>query len=186
MVDYRINPWNRVRCSRDSPREVWTGFWLTVKNQHKPVILVRHAVYCLRYWVQTGLQNRSCRVRLLDKALMRSVHAPTPCLKCGQLAVNMGRCQDHQLPAWQGSTRRSRLPSDWNTRRLIVLKRDKGICYVCGGPNADAVDHLIAGDDHSLGNLKAIHDHVEPHCHREKSTREGIEAKAGNKIKPRH
>jgi len=117
---------------------------------------------------------------------MRSVHAPTPCLKCNKLATNKGRCPDHQLPAWQGSTRRARYPSDWNTRRLIVLKRDKGICYICQGPNADAVDHLIAGDDHSLNNLKAIHDHVPPHCHRQKSTQEGIAAKAANKIKPRH
>lgn len=84
-----------------------------------------------------------------------------------------------------GSTRASRLPKDWRTRKLIVLKRDKFICYVCGGEGADAVDHVIAGDDHNLTNLKAIHDHVAPHCHRYKSSQEGNDAKAANKTKRR-
>ena len=113
--------------------------------------------------------------------------APTPCLEpgCRGYVSKMGRCQDHQRP-WQNSTRKARLPRDWNTRRLVVLKRDKGICYVCNEPGADAVDHVIAGDDHSLTNLKAIHDHVEPHCHRAKSSREGNEAQSSMRIKRRH
>jgi 5-methylcytosine-specific restriction protein A len=65
------------------------------------------------------------------------------------------------------------------------MKRDKGICYLCGGENADTVDHIKAGDDHSLTNLAAVHDRVYPHCHRAKSSKEGHEAKQGNKIKPR-
>ena len=113
--------------------------------------------------------------------------APTPCLepKCPEHAVNQGRCQAHQRPAWQGSTRASRLPKDWQTRRLIVIKRDKGICYLCNEAGADTVDHVIAGDDHTLGNLKAVHDKAPPHCHRFKSSQEGHEAQRGNKVKPR-
>lgn len=117
-----------------------------------------------------------------------NVYAPTPCLEagCQEHATRQGRCNTHQRPAWYGSTRKSRLPSDWSTRRLVVLKRDKGICHLCGEPGADTVDHVIAGDDHSLGNLKAVHDKVPPHCHRFKSSAEGHQAQRDNQIKRRH
>lgn len=113
--------------------------------------------------------------------------APTPCSQtlCGDLAIKEGRCANHQRPRWQGSTRKQRLPQDWNTRRLVVLKRDKGICYVCQLPGADTVDHVTPGDDHSLTNLKAIHQNVKPFCHRAKSSAEGHAAKAANKIRKR-
>lgn len=113
--------------------------------------------------------------------------APTPCLepKCQDHATYQGRCEQHQRPKWQGSTRRTRLPNDWRTRRLVVLKRDKGICYICGNEGADTVDHIKPGDDHSLTNLAAVHDRVPPHCHRAKSSKEGNEAQAGNRIRPR-
>lgn len=68
---------------------------------------------------------------------------------------------------------------------MIVLRRDKGICYLCGGEGADTVDHIVPGDDHSLGNLAAVHDRIAPHCHRIKSSREGIDAQKANRIKPR-
>ncbi len=108
-------------------------------------------------------------------------YATTPCLTngCYNIAEYSGYCKEHRRPAWEGSTRKSRLPKDWNTRRLIVLKRDKGICYLCNGEGADTVDHVIAGDDHSLENLKAVHDKVEPHCHRYKSSAEGHAARWG-------
>jgi 5-methylcytosine-specific restriction protein A len=66
------------------------------------------------------------------------------------------------------------------------LKRDKGICYICGGDGADRVDHIVAGDDHSLTNLAAVHDATPPHCHRAKSSAEGIDAQKANQIKRRH
>ena len=112
--------------------------------------------------------------------------APTPCLEAGCLdyAVKQGRCQSHQK-SWQGSTRRERLPKDWGTRRLIVLRRDKGICHLCGQPGADTVDHIVQGDDHSLGNLAPVHDRLPPHCHRAKSSQEGNDAKRGNRVKRR-
>ena len=116
------------------------------------------------------------------------VRAPTPCLEqgCQDHATKEGRCNQHQRPRWVGSYRKQRLPRDWNTRRLIVLKRDQGVCYLCGQSGADTVDHVAAGDDHSLGNLKAVHDHVAPHCHRFKSSQEGHDAKAAQRVKPRH
>jgi 5-methylcytosine-specific restriction protein A len=114
--------------------------------------------------------------------------APTPCLEtgCREHATYQGRCPTHKRPPYYGSTRRERLPRDWSTRRQVVLRRDKGICYICGGINADTVDHLIAGDDHSLENLRAVHDRVEPHCHRQKTAQEGNDALKGQRFRRRH
>ena len=112
--------------------------------------------------------------------------APTPCAepKCVALAVNRGKCLEHQVH-WQGSTRAARLPKDWRTRREVVLRRDKGICYLCGQSGADTVDHIVPGDDHSLPNLASVHDRIAPHCHRLKSSNEGNEAIKNNRIKRR-
>ena len=105
--------------------------------------------------------------------------APTPCLviDCNNHAIYKGRCEEHRPEFWVGSTRKERLPKDWNTRRQIVLSRDKGICYLCNNPGADTVDHVERGDNHDLANLKAVHDRVYPHCHRYKTSREALEAK---------
>ncbi|MGI9079737.1 MAG: HNH endonuclease [Acidimicrobiales bacterium] len=73
---------------------------------------------------------------------------------------------------WAGSTRRARLPRDWAKRRARILERDAGRCHVCKGFGADAVDHLVAGDNHSDENLAAIHHNVLPFCHRKKTAAE--------------
>jgi len=114
------------------------------------------------------------------------VLAPTPCSVggCRELVVAKGKCREHQTP-WEGSTRRARLPQDWSTRRLIVLKRDKGICHICGKSGADTVDHVVAGDDHSLQNLKPVHDRTPPHCHRYKTNREAQAVRDGNRVRRR-
>jgi 5-methylcytosine-specific restriction enzyme A len=82
--------------------------------------------------------------------------------------------------AWSGSDRASRLPSNWATLRMRVLRRDAYKCQdrdsmgrPCGEP-ANEVDHVIPGDDHSLENLRAI-------CrwhHARKSSAEGRAAQA--------
>ena len=66
-----------------------------------------------------------------------------------------------------------------------MLKRDKGICHLCGEPGADTVDHIKQGDDHGLDNLAPVHDRIAPHCHRAKSSAEGHAAKAANQVRPR-
>lgn len=82
---------------------------------------------------------------------------------------------------WRGSTRRQRLPADWPERCKRILRRDRRRCHVCGGPGADAVDHVRPGDDHSDGNLAAIHQDVAPYCHRAKSAAEGVRARAARR-----
>jgi 5-methylcytosine-specific restriction enzyme A len=82
--------------------------------------------------------------------------------------------------AWAGSDRKDRLPANWPALRRATLERCGGRCEVlkkdgsrCRDKATD-VDHLVPGDDHSLGNLRGI-------CawhHARKSSREGVEARA--------
>lgn len=60
---------------------------------------------------------------------------------------------------WESSDRRSRLPRDWPKRRAAVKRRARGRCeYANHVPECDGVgtdcDHIVSGDDHSLGNLQ--------------------------------
>lgn len=82
------------------------------------------------------------------------------------------------MPKWQNSTRRDRLPADWPKIRKRVIRRDKGLCQWrledgsrCLAPFRD-VDHIVRGDDHSIGNLRCLcYEH-----HKFKSSQEGAEA----------
>lgn len=81
--------------------------------------------------------------------------------------------------AWENSGRKERLPADWPTRRVRVLRRDGYKCQakhstgdLCGAP-ANQVDHVEPGDNHDLSNLQAL-------CrwhHARKSSREGVAAR---------
>lgn len=82
------------------------------------------------------------------------------------------------MPQWSNSTRRDRLPPDWQKIRRRILKRDGFQCQSVKADGslclevANEVDHKEAGDDHSDANLEAI-------CtwhHRKKSSREGAAA----------
>lgn len=59
------------------------------------------------------------------------------------------------------------------------MRRDAGICHVCGKPGATQVDHVIplahGGPDDDT-NLAPIH--AEP-CHREKTRREARPGREG-------
>ena len=68
--------------------------------------------------------------------------------------------------AWSTSNRRSRLPKNWQALRHRVMKRDGHRCTAaitlpdgsrrrCPDAATD-VDHVIAGDNHALDNLRAI------------------------------
>jgi len=62
--------------------------------------------------------------------------------------------------------------SAWPRLRRIVLRRDAGVCQLCGLTGADRVDHIIpkcrGGSDHP-SNLQAVHQHP---CHDRKTASE--------------
>lgn len=64
--------------------------------------------------------------------------------------------------AWDTSDRKERLPADWTSRRVRVLRRDGYKCQArdsrgvqCGDP-ANQVDHIEPGDDHDYDNLQSL------------------------------
>lgn len=79
---------------------------------------------------------------------------------------------------WKDSTRRDRLPPDWDRLRARRFALDGAMCtwlvdgVRCGAP-ANQCDHVIPGDDHRLSNLTSL---CGPH-HAEKSAAEGVEAR---------
>lgn len=83
---------------------------------------------------------------------------------------------------WRGAerSRLGRLPPDWRTTTRRILARDGGVCHVCGEYGANEVDHIVAGDDHRLSNLAAIHGYP---CHRRKTAREANAARWRNKAR---
>lgn len=95
--------------------------------------------------------------------------------------------------AWSTSRRKEQLPSDWETRRKRILRRDG---YRCTAERADTgercneranqVDHVDQSRnwDHSDGNLTSLCEHH----HAVKSSSEGGRANAARyrKKKPRH
>lgn len=85
---------------------------------------------------------------------------------------NLNPCATHARKPWESSTRRARLPGNWNTLRAAALRRDRHRCRTCGAP-ATEVDHIARGDDHRLTNLQSL---CSP-CHQAKTTAEATEAR---------
>lgn len=75
------------------------------------------------------------------------------------------------MSRWDNSDRASRLPSNWGSIRLAVLRRDGYKCTSCGA-RASQVDHVEPGDDHGMENLQSLC----RFCHDVKTRREGAEA----------
>jgi hypothetical protein len=98
-------------------------------------------------------------------------------------------------PAWEGSTRRERLPANWpQLREQADADNPEHICHWCGRPGGSDLDHVRRGDDvcqhpdrHSPGcicNLGWIHnrqDYLEgrsaKNCHGQKTGAEGAAAR---------
>ena len=66
----------------------------------------------------------------------------------------------------------------WQRRKARIIRRDAGICHICGQPGADTADHIIPhshGGSDSDDNLAAAHHNVAPYCNRRRGDR-SIEA----------
>ena len=102
--------------------------------------------------------------------------------------------------AWGKQSHRI-VPADWAQRKAAVLRRDRGVCHVCGhgpadGAPADQCDHIInvaawtgAGDPHAYSNLAAIHSWCSVcnvSCHKGKTAQEGAAARRKQNAKRRH
>jgi 5-methylcytosine-specific restriction protein A len=91
------------------------------------------------------------------------------------------------MPGWERSTGHERTgTSEWQRTRKRILNRDGRICYVCGKPGADTVDHIVPvaqGGSEADSNLSSIHDKP---CHRTKTTREGHAAMREIRQKAKH
>lgn len=75
---------------------------------------------------------------------------------------------------WQGSNRKSRLPSGWSKIRARILERDP-VCKICNVRPSGFCDHIAAkADDHSEAGLQGV---CGP-CHDQKSAHEGAVAAA--------
>lgn len=81
-------------------------------------------------------------------------------------------CPVHAKVPWEGSTRRSELPSNWERIRRHILQRDP-ICRVCDKALSVEVDHVGDKHDHGEDNLQGV---CSP-CHREKTHREAADAR---------
>ena len=84
------------------------------------------------------------------------------------------------MSTWHGR----RMPKNWAATRRRILRRDQGICYVCGKPGADRVDHRVPvsqGGSEDDGNLAAIH---EIPCHRTKSLSENAVGRIAPRKRP--
>jgi 5-methylcytosine-specific restriction endonuclease McrA len=92
---------------------------------------------------------------------------------CTNLIKHTTYCPDHTT-SWQVTNRWQR-PPGWDKLRESILERDNWVCYICGNPGADTVDHvtsLARGGTNAHSNLAAVHDRTPPHCHRAKTNRE--------------
>ena len=62
----------------------------------------------------------------------------------------------------------------WQRVKARVIKRDHGICHLCGQPGADSADHLtpvaLGGALYDMTNLAAVHHNVQPRCNRVRGT----------------
>ena len=102
-----------------------------------------------------------------------------PCTAPG--CAELRPCPAHPVKQWRrrpGAQPRTELSgSAEQARAKRIIRRDGGICYVCGKPGADQADHVVArsnGGPDIDENLAAIH--ATP-CHQAKTAEEAADAR---------
>lgn len=61
----------------------------------------------------------------------------------------------------------------WQRQKARIIRRDRGICHICGQPGADSADHIVPhahGGTDRLDNLAAVHHDTPPRCNRRRGT----------------
>jgi 5-methylcytosine-specific restriction endonuclease McrA len=81
---------------------------------------------------------------------------PTVCSEpgCPWPATHRGRCELHR------QRRRPYSGHAWARIVARVVRRDRGICWLCGRTGADSADHIVRvrdGGSDDLANLRAAH-----------------------------
>lgn len=63
----------------------------------------------------------------------------------------------------------------WRRLRDRIIRRDGGICHLCGQPGADSADHIVAvahgGALYDPTNLAAVHHDAGARCNRVRGSR---------------
>lgn len=105
---------------------------------------------------------------------------------CDALATAAGRCDAHRPVPWEGSHRRTSLPSDWSSLRARILERDPTcqLAYVGVWPTSTGearcleasseVDHMGDENDHRDHMLRGVC----AACHRRRTQAQSAAARA--------
>jgi 5-methylcytosine-specific restriction enzyme A len=91
-----------------------------------------------------------------------------PCAEpgCPKLILFGARCPEHkrqhnrQRELQRGDRHERGYGSEWTKLSREIIRRDEGICYLCGLPGADTADHVVAkarGGSDDPSNLRAAH-----------------------------
>ena len=96
------------------------------------------------------------------------------CPTCGRLG-----CEQHKRTPWQDRPKHRTGLSGWQQQQRAqrVIRRDNGICHVCGQPGADQADHVVPlseGGADGEDQMRAIH---ETPCHERKTQAEALRAR---------
>lgn len=94
--------------------------------------------------------------------------------KCLNTAVRDGRCNKHGRKPWMNMSKRNQnRPTDWNSRKAFVRKRDRGKCQKCGSTHNVEVDHrwpVAFGGSWEYENLWLLC----VRCHKKKTIRDVV------------